>query len=179
MQRLCVRILLLCLLVGTVRAEPISFQQIRQDVSQSATQAASQQPAQAPANPAQAGETRDGQTQEGAPPQFVRLPDGRIVPYGPGTICRVESEEMAERIDEPGHRKWLLAAVPLVAAGVVCAVLCRGGSRRTAVSSSGQVPVTPLPPAEPVPEPGTLVLLGLGLAVFAQFGLGRKQVQSK
>lgn len=167
MQRLTVSILLLCLLAGTVKADPITFQQVKQDANGPPTSQTGQ--------PAKA--------QEGTPPEFVRLPDGRIVPYGPGTICRIETEDSAERIDQPNRRKWLIA-VPLFAAGILCAVLCHGDISRTAVSNTGQEPTvtptpTPTPPSTPVPEPGTLILLGVGLAFLAQFGFKRTRLTNK
>jgi hypothetical protein len=175
MQHLTVRILLFCLLAGTVKADPIYYRQVAQDAAR---------PQQEPPTAAAAGDARtDGQLaepQDGAPPQFVRLPDGRIVPYGPGTVCRVESDDSAELIEDKGRRRWLIA-VPLMAAGLLCIVLCRGGSSRTAVSND-TTPPTPQPgpgPTTPIPEPGTLILFGLGLAVFAQRGLGRRRLARK
>jgi hypothetical protein len=176
MQHLTVRILIFCLLAGAVKADPIYYRQVAQDAAR---------PQQEPtAAPTATGDTpqsgQPAEVQDGAPPQFVRLPDGRIVPYGPGTVCRVESEDSAELVEDRGRRRWLIA-VPLVAAGILCIVLCRGGSTRTAVSTDTNPP-TPLPgpgPTTPIPEPGTLILLGLGLAVFAQHGLGRRRPARK
>src|SRR5438128_427391 len=39
-------------------------------------------------------------------PEFVRLPDGRIVPYGPGVIC---NENCVENFSgSPHSRRWLV-----------------------------------------------------------------------
>lgn len=98
------------------------------------------------------------QAEQGAPPSVVRLPDGRLVPSGPGRICSADigTPEVIERTD----RRWLVA-VPFVAGGIACAVLCRGGSGRNITDAPPVTPVTP-PPAD-VPEGGTLTLLGTGL----------------
>ena len=116
-------------------------------------------------------------------PEFVRLTDGRMIPYGPGVIC---SDACVESLAEPQGfpRKWLIA-LPLVGAAIVGVILATNSSRipRTAVDSVIQPPTTTptptpvpvcvgdncsTPPTEPVPEPATLALMGAGLAVFSQ-----------
>ena len=187
-------------------------------------------------------ETAAGTAEEGlSHPEFVRLVDGRIVPFGPGVIC--ETKEPIGLV-ETHSRRWLIL-VPFVTAIAVCAVLCRppeDSPRRypippgppicnaepcstptptptptpeptptptppvctTGVCSSPTPTPTPEPTPEPtptprprctdcpppvctdcpppppkppaeVPEPGTLALLGTGLALLARRGLKRKK----
>lgn len=111
-------------------------------------------------------------------PEFVRLADGRLIPYGPGVICSeacVESDALANPSGFP--RKWLIA-LPLAGAAIVGVILATSRPSRpprTAVDSVIQPPTTPTPTPtpggdqpQPVPEPATLALMGAGLAVFSR-----------
>jgi len=108
-----------------------------------------------------------------SPPEFVRLPDGRIVKYGPGIICDENCVEPMTPVAfrETGPRLWWVAP-PLVAGGVLCAILCRGGDEAPLTTPTVIVPtpspaVSPtLPPTE-IPEPGTIILVGIGLGALA------------
>lgn len=122
-------------------------------------------------------------------PDFVRLSDGRLIPYGPGVICS-ESCVEGEVIEQGFNRKWLIA-IPIVA-GVVIGFWIHGSrtSPPTSVAGVNQPPTstptptptpsgtpssTPTPPGptptpdqpQPVPEPGTMLLLGAGLAALS------------
>lgn len=127
-------------------------------------------------------------------PEFVRLADGRLIPYGPGVICSDMCEESV--VTPPGlSRRWFIV-LPLAGAaiaGVILATSDHSRVPRTAVDGNTQPPgtdptptPTPVctggdcsnPPTEPVPEPGTIALLGAGLAVLSRRRL-REFVQRK
>jgi hypothetical protein len=167
-RRFAVCFLLGCLLAAGAQADPITYQQVRQAQGPSAYVATPgspvvryDDPAQDPPPPAPEPASR---------PEFVRLPDGRIVPYGPGVICTENCVEPYDAVAPRSSRLWI-AVPPVLAGGVVCVVLCGGGP----VISGGAQPTptpgaqpTPTPPQANIPEPATLILLGLGLAVLAR-----------
>ena len=117
-------------------------------------------------------------------PEFVRLSDGRLIPYGPGVICSDVCVESDVVQNPPGlSRKWLIA-IPIAGAALIGLLLVSGDSslpRPTAVSDNHQDPKTPTPDPtpvpsptpggeqpQPVPEPGTIALLGVGLALLSR-----------
>ena len=165
--------LLLCLVMVTgVQAGPIGYQQIDQQAQQKTNHGNN-----APAQP----------TGSESNPEFVRLADGRIVPFGSGVVCS-DNCVGAEAFDAPfdlgkiatakGINPWLIA-IPVAAGGVAAIFLLSGGN---GVSNSPTIvtdtlPVV-LPPRDPVPapvpEPATLALLGAGLAILAKHSRKRK-----
>lgn len=179
------RLILNSILIGTlafsVQASPIGFTQIGDMQSGRPTSSTSA----AQANPSTQDKGGNTLTVESLDhPEFVRLADGRLAPYGPGVICSdecVESEALATASGFP--RKWLIA-LPIAGAAIVGVILATGDSPRpprTAVGGVNQPPTvpvtptpTPTPPSgggdqpEPVPEPGTLALIGAGLAVMSR-----------
>src|SRR5215216_4345607 len=94
-------LLALCIVAQTICADTITYQQLRQDQSGRATTVASvptvartkdQSQDQGQNQQGQTGQTgqagQAGTAQESdTHPEFVRLPDGRIVRYGPGIVC--------------------------------------------------------------------------------------------
>lgn len=169
LRTLCVTIILCtCLAVGA-QAEPISWHQIGRDSMGQPRSGANE-----PLPPFGQGQIdQKGNVEQ---PEFVHLPDGRIVPYGQGVIC---TESCVEGFVEDAVRRprlWLIAA-PLIAGGAICAVLCGGHDTpggnppNTNPTPFGTPtnPPTPTPtPTSPVPEPATLMLLGTGLAFLAR-----------
>lgn len=192
--------LLVCVaLIQPAFADSITYRQLRQDQERRVGVVAStpkvarttdqqgQQPGQSPQG--QAGTAQESSTH----PEFVRLPDGRIVRYGPGIIC---DENCVEPIAPaafrgPGPALWWIVP-PIVAGGVLCAVLCRPSDESnpqpsptiiipqpTVQPTATVPPASPTPPATPppteIPEPGTIVLLSAGLGAL----LARKRMASR
>ena len=106
-------------------------------------------------------------------PEFVRLADGRIVKNGPNIVCNENCVEAVPLARSKVSRNWYILP-PLLAAGILCAVLCRGGADAPiAATKTVLIQPSPSPTLAPnlsqpsqVPEPGTLVLLGLGLSTM-------------
>ena len=173
MRNLTLRLIFCFLLATRVVATPLSYGQVASQVGQGQPQSDTKKPQQPPGKISGSSEK----------PDFVQLIDGRIVPYGPGIVCSDEcvqsdamalSDEVAPRLAPTGVRPWLLAIPAIVGGVVLCAVLCRGGTPTIVSDSSRGITPTP-PPAADVPEPTTLVLLGLGLAMMARHGFGKKK----
>lgn len=143
-------------LTGHIFADSVTYRQIQQP----------QDPARPGTQPAKAEESQTH-------PPFVRLPDGRIVPYGPGIICEDDCVEplTPTAFRSPAPRLWFIVP-PLLAGGILCAVLCGSGDEgpeptptiNLPPASPTPLPTTP-PPAE-IPEPGTMALVGLGLGAM-------------
>ena len=169
LRKLSLTLFLCAWLAVGAQAEPISWRQIGRNSTSS-------MPSGTMAGSFAQGQVNSGEGND--QPEFVRLPDGRIVPYGQGVICTencVEGFE-AEVLRRP---RWWLIAAPLIGGGVVCAVLCGGGKDNTPPNEppisnptpfgTPTIPPNPTPtPASPVPEPATLMLLGTGLAFLAR-----------
>jgi hypothetical protein len=182
--------LLLCGLLSRVTlADPIIYQQVLQDRQK---QIAGQSVG-ATAPPAQGGQVQQPQTQtEGDLPKFVRLPDGRIVPYGPDGICTENCVEPFEARAPSRLRVWMWG-VPLIAggllAGLVGAGVLGGGpaaQASVAPTTNPTVGITPSPtptvlpsptPNVEIPEPSTLILLGIGMTMLLRRRAGRKENQ--
>lgn len=178
-------------LVQGVLADTITYQQLRQDqggrTSTTATAPVATRAGDPPNSskaPATNATPQEPRAQESPNhPEFVRLPDGRIVRYGPGVIC---DENCVEPVGPyafrgPGRAFWWIVP-PIVAGGILCAILCRPDDNNPQPTptitipptSPTPTPVTPTPiptptatppPAE-IPEPGTLILVGLGLGTM-------------
>ncbi|MGE0133195.1 MAG: PEP-CTERM sorting domain-containing protein [Blastocatellales bacterium] len=204
-RRATVVLLTCCAIAQIALADSVTYKQLQQG-QEGRSRATAVSPAvvrtqsqdrQGQNQSAQSGQSQSEQSQSGATaqespnhPEFVRLPDGRIVRYGPGILC---DENCVEPVTpaafrEPGPRIWWL--VPsLVSGGVLCAFLCRGGDESqpqptptiiipppTPVVTPTVIPSPqPTPEVPEVPEPGTLILFGLGISTM----LARRRMAAK
>jgi len=191
LRSLAVCLLVCCLIVQSALADTITYRQLRQDRDGRAATVASI-PKTARTNDQDQGQNQQAsgqQNQQGGAvqespthPEFVRLPDGRIVRYGPGIICE---ENCVEPIAPAAFRgpgpSWWWIVPPIVAGGILCAVLCRP-DRDTQPQPTPTIVIPPpspqpsatvapspsptSPPPTEVPEPGTLILFGAGLGAL-------------
>ena len=176
-SRLFVTSILIGTLAFSAQATPIDFSQVgdAQSGRQTSGNTASQ-----PSTNVQGNMNSSLTVESQEHPEFVRLADGRMIPYGQGVICSeacVESDPLAATSGFP--RKWLIA-LPLAGAAIVGVILATSDSSRTPRTTTDnftQPPTstptpTPTPGGgdqpQPVPEPGTIALLGAGLAIFSR-----------
>ncbi len=196
-RRVATVILTCCIVAQSALADTVTYQQLQQTqgsrVRSVAAARANEQNNQGQSSSQSSQSSQSPQSQSGVAqespnhPEFVRLPDGRIVRYGPGILC---DENCVEPVTpaafrEPGPRMWWI--VPsLVTAGILCAFLCRG--RDSEPQPTPTIIIPPIPSASPtpqataqptvsptmqptqppneIPEPGTLILLGLGIGTM-------------
>jgi hypothetical protein len=137
-------LILCCLLAAGAQASPVTWSQIRSGPSQPFYSFTAETPGVS-APPSGAGAAAEA----GTPPEFVRLPDGRIVPFGAGVVC-AEASSTSDEIVAPRSRRWLIA-LPFIATGIACAFLCRGGDDPPRTPPNPPNPPTTPPPTEPPP----------------------------
>lgn len=185
LRQLALCILLCSLLSRALIAGPVTYQQIQQDREK-------QLAGQSTASTRPAGQEKQTQQPPSQPrtgediPQFVRLPDGRIVAYGPGAICTENCVEPFEARAPNRPRLWVWG-IPLIAGGLIAGLIGSGAIGGGTVASVNVTPTpvptvpvnptpTPLPsptPSAEVPEPSTLILLGLGITVLMRRRSGK------
>ena len=177
-RRVFISILLTALVAHTALADPITYQQLNPGVGASFTRvptaiSSAQDIALNTGHPKLSTDSggKDSRDSVNAP-EFVRLADGRIVKNGPGIVCDENCVEAVPLARAKVSRNWYVLP-PLLAAGILCAVLCRGGADAPAVApQTVLIQASPSPtltnPNQPnqVPEPGTFVLLSLGLGTM-------------
>ncbi|GEM_PF-1490863 len=182
-RRMAMVSLVCCVIAGSVLADTVTYQRLQQNQSGAATTPNASRPkdqsqqnnqgqgqsASLPPSDSGAGVAKESPN----PPDFVRLPDGRIVRYGPGVLCdqNCVTPVTPAAFRGPSPTVWWIAT-PAAAAGILCAFLCGGDNDAQPLTSiiipdpspSPRVQPTPLP--NEIPEPGTLVLLGLGIGAM-------------
>jgi hypothetical protein len=201
-RRIALVSLICCVIAGSVLADSVTYQRLQQAQSGGATATAKTPDASRPKERNQqngqgqdqtaslpASESSSAAKESPNPPEFVRLPDGRIVRYGPGVLCDQNCVTPITPVAfrGPSSRVWWIAT-PAAAAGVLCAFLCGDDEQQqaqllipdpTPVAQPTVSPTTqPTPPPNEIPEPGTLVLLGLGIgAIVARRRMAAKKNQ--
>ncbi|HZS05851.1 MAG TPA: PEP-CTERM sorting domain-containing protein [Blastocatellia bacterium] len=168
LYKLVVCILLCVLSARGVVADPVTYQQIPQDRDRQLAR----QVADPNKPPNQTSQSQQPQTEAGADlPKFVRLPDGRIVPYGPGVVCTENCVEPFEARAPNRPRLWVWG-IPIIAGGLLAGLLIAGGGGSGPSAGASVTPIpaspTPTPPGTDVPEPSTLVLLGIGMTILVR-----------
>jgi hypothetical protein len=183
-RRIIMVSLICCAITESVLADSVTYQQLQQNQSGGAT-GASTPNASHPKDQGQQNNQGQGQSaslppsdsasgvakESPNPPDFVRLPDGRIVRYGPGVLCdqNCVAPVTPTAFRGPSPMVWWIAT-PAAAAGILCAFLCGGDDTQPLTSIPIPDPSpTPSPRTQPpneIPEPGTLVLLGLGIGAM-------------
>lgn len=182
--------------VQTALADTITYRQLQQDQSRQTSAVASTPKVVRSVEPQTQGQDQNQQTPQQAGvaqessthPEFVRLPDGRIVRYGPGIVCEENCVEpiAPAAFRGPGPALWWIIP-PIVAGGILCAVLCRPDRENNpqptptivipppSPQPTATLAPSPTPPPTQVPEPGTLALFGAGLGAL----LARKRLAAK
>jgi hypothetical protein len=182
-RRMALVSLVCCVIAGSVLADTVTYRQLQQTQSGGAAAPNASRPkdqgqqnnqgqgqsASLPSSDSASGVAKESPN----PPDFVRLPDGRIVRYGPGVLCdqNCVTPVTPTAFRGPSSTVWWIVT-PAAAAGILCAFLCGGDNDAQPLTPipipdpSPSPRTQPTPPPNEIPEPGTLVLLGLGIGAM-------------
>lgn len=105
----------------------------------------------------------------------IQLPDGKMIPFGMGVVCTEECEQATVLTEPSTSVAWLKWAAVGAVGGLLTYALLRDCCCALPPIVYGPPvigppfvrPPTVEPPITPVPEPDTLMMLGMALALLS------------
>lgn len=163
-QKITLLLLLTFSVFAVVNANPIAYTALGTSQIQQ-TQDKKKEP-----TPAQAQIVIQESTEH---PEFIKLADGRIVPYGPGVVCQdiCVKENVADYIITKSLKPYVITGT--IALGATAAYFAFREGAPEVHTNPNPGPGGEKPPTVDVAESQTLILLLLGLSPMLVMGLRR------